>query len=219
VNRRARYLKRYFPEAMAHPVLDVGCGPGTHLYSFAEGSVGLDGRDLIDRPGYGFAKWDFASDISDTLRRAGKPPAFKYVWTNDVIEHVLSPHDYLLNLRRALQDDGLLFVGLPLVNPIGRPSWTANRKNPLHLFGGFLSQDHINFFTFPTLLHTARYAGFEPVGWYSPLLPGKRPIMTGLEPVTVLALRKVADFQYGPKAYKTLDASGRLKWKELVSTH
>jgi SAM-dependent methyltransferase len=215
-SRRIKHLLRHFSQVQHEPVLDVGCADGTHLYNFGHGSIGLDGRDFVAREGYHIIRWNFESDIRETLEARGLSNQFNHVWCSDVFEHVLSPHQFLLNLRRVLTDDGLLFLGVPLTNPLGLQA-LATRRNFINFFCGFLSQDHVNFFTFQTLRYTVAFAGFELVAWYSPFLPMmRRPPWSGLEPVTVMALRKVRDFQYGPKAYKTLDEDGRLRWKEIV---
>ena len=215
VTRRIRWLRRHFPEAIRNPVLDIGCGDFVHLTSFAPGSIGMDGRELTPPVGYHFVRWNFDEDIADRLRASGQPMRFKTILCNDVIEHVLAPHLLLLNLRRALADDGLLFLGVPLVNPLAFPR-LQTRSNVFNYFCGFLSQDHLNFFSFQTFRRTVEFAGFDCAGWYSPFLPFRRPPMSGFEPVTVLALRKIADWNYGPKAFKRLDAGGHLVWKPGV---
>jgi len=215
MNRRLGFLKSNYPDAFMVPVLDVGCGGGVHLFNFHEGSVGMDGRAFDSRPGYAFIKWNFEDDISTTLQESSLSTKFKYVWCNDVFEHVLAPHLFLLNLRRALSDDGILFLGVPLVNRLAFPK-LQTRNNVFNLFCGFRSQDHVNFFTYSTLKYTVECAGFDLDGWYSPFLPGKRAPMIGVEPATIFALRKASGFNYGPKAYKVLDENGELQWKDLV---
>lgn len=210
-----RWLARHFAAALASQALDIGCGDFVHLRSLAAGSVGLDGRELTPPPGYHFLRWNFDDDISDLLAARSLPSRFGTIVCNDVLEHVLAPHQFLLNIRRVLTDDGIFFLGVPLVNPLAFPRMQT-RSNLFNYFCGYLSQDHVNFFTYSTIRHTVQFAGFNCVGWYSPFMRLKRPIMTGLEPVTVLALRKVADWNYGPKAYKSLDAAGRLQWKPYV---
>lgn len=200
---------------MSEKALDIGCGNFIHLRNFAAGSVGLDGRDLIAPPGYLFARWNFEVDISEALAARGLPRCFRTILCNDVLEHVLGPHQFLLSVRRVLDDNGLLFLGVPLVNPLAFPTMQT-RSNVFNYFCGFLSQDHVNFFTFSTILHTVKFAGFRCTGWYSPFLNFRRPWMTGLEPVTVLAVRKVANWNYGSKAYKSLDPNGNLKWKPYI---
>ncbi len=216
MNRRIRFLKKNYPLVFSSPVLDVGCGDSVHLFDFPLGSVGMDGRTFEPRQGYEFIKWSFEEDISSTLQKNGQSSKFQYVWCNDVLEHSLAPHLLLLNLRRSLSDDGILFLGVPLVNFLAFPKFQT-RGSVFNLFCGFKSQDHINFFTFSTLKHTAQYAGFEIDGWYSPFLSGKRPPMIGIEPVTLLALKKKPNFNYGPKAYKVLDNEGFLKWKDIIT--
>jgi hypothetical protein len=215
--RRIRWLSRHFPAAISTQALDIGCGDFLHLRSFPPGSVGLDGRELSAPLGYHFARWNFEDDISDLLAARGLPTRFRAILCNDVLEHILAPHQFLLNVRRVLDDDGILFLGVPLVNRLAFPSMQT-RTNLFNYFCGFLSQDHVNFFTFATLRHTVQFAGYDCIGWYSPFLNLRRPFMTGLEPVTVLALKKIANWSYGPKAYKSLDASGRLQWKPYLGT-
>jgi SAM-dependent methyltransferase len=214
--RRIRFIRSHYPWSLEQRALDVGCGGFAHLVKFPAGSIGLDGRDLDPPAGFHFVRWNFDLDISDTLSAAGHPPRSRVIWCSDVLEHAPSPHVFLLNLRRALAEDGVLFLGVPLVNPLAFPR-LQTRTNVFNAFCGFLSQDHVNFFTFKTLRHTVQFAGFELDGWYSPFINLRRPWVTGLEPVTVLALKRVPDWNYGPKAYKELDARGYLSWKSHVA--
>jgi SAM-dependent methyltransferase len=210
---RMGFCKARFPDLHASMVLDVGCGDGKHLAHFGPGSVGLDGRRLANADGYRFLQWSFDTDASKLLADNGIAP-FRYVWCSDVFEHHPSPHLFLLDLRRCLDPDGVLLLGVPLVNPIGALSWSG-RSRVLNYFRGYLSQDHVNFFSFKALKYTVEYCGFEVLDWYSPFVPFRRPYMSGLEPITVLALRAVPGYQYGPKAFKRLDDDGYLRWKSL----
>ncbi len=177
----------------------------------------MDGQDVTPPDGKGFLRWNFQSDIKTVLAENGLPTAFQYVWCSDVFEHVLSPHEFLLNLRRTLKPGGLLFLGVPLVNLLGRPG--TKRNSPFNYFRGYLSQDHVNFFTFASLRHTVEFAGFKLVDWYSPFLLGmRRPPRIGIEPVTVMVLRPIPDFQYGTKAAKEL-IDGQLVWKGYIADH
>lgn len=215
LTHRIGWLRRHFPEVFRNPVLDIGCGDFVHLTSFAPGSIGMDGRELMPPAGYHFLRWNFEEEITGLLRSSGYQTRVATILCNDVLEHVLAPHLLLLNLRRALADDGLLFLGVPLVNAFAFPR-LQTRSNIFNYFCGFLSQDHLNFFSFRTLRLTVEFAGFDCVGWYSPFLPLRRPPMSGIEPVTLLALRKIPSWNYGPKAYKRLDPGGHLVWKPDV---
>ncbi len=212
---RLEFALRNYPRLTSVPVLDVGCGLGRQLARFGPGSVGLDGRAATTDEGRSVLQWNFDDDIVGILRAANLEP-FEYVWCSDVFEHHPAPHLFLLNLRRALAEEGVLFLGVPLVNWLGRLP-VLRGSSLLNYFRGFQSQDHVNFFRMSTLLPTVQFAGFRVESWYSPFLPLRRPPMIGLEPITVLALRRISQFNYGPKAYKVLDADGNLKWKELSS--
>lgn len=216
--RRIAHILKLYPDVAKEAVLDVGCGvPTPHLRHFGPGSVGVDGQDVVPPKGKHFLRWNFQSDIKPLLEQNGFPRQFKYVWCSDVFEHVLAPHEFLLNLRRTLRPDGVLFLGVPLVNPLGRRG--TPRNSPLNYFGGYLSEDHVNFFTAASLRHTVEFAGFEVIDWYSPFLLGvRKPPRIGIEPVTILMLRSVADFQYGPKSYKEL-VDGYMTFKGMIASH
>jgi len=175
VPRRVAHFMHVYPELRTEPVLDVGCGVNTvHLRYFAPGSIGIDGAEVQPPEGRSFLRWNFSADIRTQLEENALQSTFQFVWCQDVFEHVLAPHEFLLNLRRSIKLDGYLFLDVPLVNKLG--TYAESRNNPLNYFRGFLSQDHVNFFTFNTLRYTAEYAGFECVDWYSPFFKGwKRP--------------------------------------------
>lgn len=213
-HKRIEYALKYFPDLSEYPVLDVGCGDAVHLRYFVKGSVGLDARQLsIQNSHYKFIQWNFEEDILDTLRIHGLNK-FKYIWSSSVIEHVMSPHLFLINIRRALEDEGLLFLGCPLINKIA--SFKLIRKSRIYnYFHGFLSQDHVNFFNYKTLRLTCEFAGFKLLSKYSPFFPLRDSPLIGIEPFIMLVLKKKENFQYGHKAYKRLDADGRFQWKQL----
>ena len=218
MTRRMAHVLKTYPAIRTTPVLDVACGVRVpHLRHFADGSVGIDGDNVQVPPGKHFARWNFQNDIKTMLEEHGLQSTFDYVWCSDVFEHVLNPHEFLLNLRRTLRSDGILFLGVPLVNLFGRLPKAP--RSFLNNFYGYLSQDHVNFFTFTTLRYTVEFAGYELVDWYSPFLQGvRRPLRTGVEPVTVMMLRPISGFQYGPKAYKEL-VDGKLVWKGHIAAH
>ncbi len=217
VPRRIEHFKCTYPSLFEEPVLDVGCGVNvTHLRFFSKQSIGIDGAAVVPPEGMSFVRWNFSDDIGSLLLESNLPDTFNHVWCQDVFEHVLTPHEFLLNLRRVLKPAGTLYLGVPLVTALG--NFSAGRNSFLNYFQGFLSSDHVNFFTYKTLIYTVEYAGFKVIDWYSPFLVGrKKPFLLGIEPVTVLVLRKVSDFQYGPKAAKELK-DGRLQWRGFIAS-
>ena len=213
---RISWALKYFPEIAKNSVLDVGCGDAVHLYKMGKNSLGLDGRNLIVKDKFNFLQWNFEDDILDLLIE-NKYKKFDYIWSSSVIEHVLSPHLFILNMRRALTDNGILFVGVPLVNKTGEINLLRKFKSH-SLFHGFLSQDHINFFSYKTLVYTLEFAGFEIIGRYSPFITSKKSVMLGCEPFTMLACRKIHNFQYGEKSYKKI-VDDKLVWKDISSAN
>jgi SAM-dependent methyltransferase len=182
-------------------VLDVGCGRGDYLEYFGPGSVGLDlnpaaaiERGLVART------WNFADGIPTDLRAQ-----FDAVWCSNLFEHVLAPHQFLIDLRMATAPPGRLFLALPNTTRYSGRSWH-----------GYLAADHINFFTPRTLECTLTRAGYQIDFLGSPSIPqlplGVAARLGRVAPVLLAAATMIPDFQYPEKAHKRLVA-GQIEWK------
>jgi SAM-dependent methyltransferase len=91
-------------------VLDVGCGnkPYVSLYRAKE-YVGLE----IDTPGNRTAK--AADQYYDGERFPFEQRSFDAVVSNQVFEHVSNPDQFLKEVSRVLQDNGLVLLTVPFV--------------------------------------------------------------------------------------------------------
>jgi SAM-dependent methyltransferase len=179
-------------------VLDLGCGPGTYLAHFGKGSVGLDiSPERARAKGLDARFWDFTKGIPSDLRE------FDSVWCSNLLEHVLAPHAFLIELRHTLRSDGLLLVVIPQTSRVALGPWK-----------GSLAKDHVNFFTPLTLKLTVERAGYD-IEWLgAPSVPDRFPGFLRrlrLGPSVLVAARPIPDFQYPEKAHKRL-VEGRIEY-------
>lgn len=134
-------------------MLDLGCGYGEYLVKFGEGSLGVTTnpeeveygarRNLQIRLGN--------VEFIDTL---GLNEQFEGVWANNVFEHLLSPHAFLMKLKSISGDETLLVVGVPVIPRIASLVM-------LRWFRGVLAGAHVNFFTRESLRLTIERAGWK----------------------------------------------------------
>lgn len=135
-------------------VLDIGCGYGEYMQRFGTSSVGITSRAVEVE--YGKIKnrdirIGNAEALAETLATGEQ---FDVFWCNNILEHLLSPHAFLVHLKEYAKKDSLLILGTPMVPSL--PILTKLRK-----FRGALAVEHINFFTYKTYELTARYAGWN----------------------------------------------------------
>lgn len=133
-------------------VFDIGCAYGEFLAHFGKGSIGvcLEPKEIE----YGTKKGldirfgnvedkDFKLDAT-----------FDAIFANNILEHLLSPHSFLCEVKKYLKPNGILILGVPCIPKL---SFLMRFKK----FRGSLARLHINFFTKDTLANTARFAGWD----------------------------------------------------------
>lgn len=134
-------------------VLDIGCSFGEFLAHFGNESVGIS--ISADEVAYGKSE---GLDIRHGNIEEGAlhlEKQFDVIFANNIFEHLYSPHDFLNKIKAHLKQDGILILGVPCIPKI--VSLTHFRK-----FRGAFAEQHINFFTRDTLLHTVERAGWTP---------------------------------------------------------
>lgn len=203
--RRLAFANRHF-ELDRAGVLDIGYSDGHYLAHFGPGSVGIDvQQQAVERArarGLDARRVDITNGLPPDLRSA-----FDAVWCSNILEHVLRPHEFLLEIRRVLRPGGVLVAVVPLT-----------RRLPAGPWRGFLAADHVNFFTPRTLRLTVERAGYRVdfLGWgvgaRAPRWLARAPVPVA--PNAVVVARPVPDFQYPPKAHKLLDVEGRIVFKQ-----
>lgn len=135
-------------------VLDVGCGVGSHMQRFGTSSVGLTTNPkevalgkIINRD-IRLGNVERINEIFDETEK------FDVIWCNNIFEHLLSPHAFLVNLKKFSHDDTLIILGTPM---IPWPPFLMRIKK----FRGALATPHINFFTYDSYRYTVLFAGWQ----------------------------------------------------------
>lgn len=136
------------------PVCDIGCGFGEYLRFFGKGSVGV--TTTLEEMEYGKNNnlkiiFGNAETIEKVFSQGEK---FQAIWANNLFEHLLSPHAFLMNLKKLSDDEAVVILGVPVIPKIEsliRLSW----------FRGALATNHISFFTAKTLALTVMKSGWN----------------------------------------------------------
>ena len=140
-------------------VLDLGCSYGEYLIYFGAGSVGLDVQDrcvaFARALGLEAYQCDLESDPLPVPRRH-----FDAIWCSNLLEHVTSPHRFLLKVREHLHEDGLLFLVVPTFPENGLVRRAIQRFAPAH-WQGIFAADHVNGFTRQTLPFMVERSGYR----------------------------------------------------------
>lgn len=136
-------------------VLDLGCGYGSYLVRFGPDSVGLD---LSEKHVAFVRRLGFESHRVNLEAGFGFKSEFDAVWATDILEHLFSPHLFLLHCKEALKPEGLLFICVPLI-----PKNLLQQIIPRLILGfdGYASPAHINAFTRETVCFGIERAGFQ----------------------------------------------------------
>ncbi len=177
-------------------VLDIGCGFGEYLRHFGSGSMGITTTEEEVR----YAK-DNRLDVmfanAERLENLNTNKKFNGIWANNLFEHLLSPHSFLITLKKFANDGTVAIIGVPVVpKPVSflRLKW----------FRGALASNHINFFTHRTLQLTVERAGWR-VSEVRPFLFKNKILDVLVRPFAphlyVVAFNN-ANFTYPPKKLK-----------------
>jgi hypothetical protein len=181
--------------------LDVGAGIGHYLQFMPPGSIGLDIKEDKSK---NILYWNFLESFPEEVLGS-----VEVVWCSNLIEHVLDPHKFLINLRNVFgtEKESILLISCP--NSI------FFKKGP---WKGTLASDHVNFFTLNTLRLTLQFAGYEIRFAGTPSFP-KLPVWISrvlgpFGPTLLIAAQPISNFQYGEKAHKVLLEGNQIKFKD-----
>ncbi|MDC1205239.1 class I SAM-dependent methyltransferase [Candidatus Pacebacteria bacterium] len=174
--------------------LDMGCGYGAYMQRFGSGSVGVTTTQHEVEYGKEIGKNIIFGNVELLDKALQENNTFEVFWANNLFEHLLSPHAFLVHLKKFAKSDALLILGVPVVPKI-------SNLMRIRKFSGSLASPHINFFTKETLMLTAQRAGWDVLEMRSFAFPSKHldHATHMLMPHLYLVAKNNADYEYPPK--------------------
>lgn len=189
-------------------VFDIGCGYGEYLSLFGKGSFGITSTqsevDEAKKRGL-----DVFKSNAELISREEIKKDFEVIWSNNLFEHLLSPHYFLMRLRAVSRDGVLMVLGVPVIPKIA--SLIRLKK-----FRGSLATNHINFFTKETLRLTVERAGWK-IKEARPFFSRFKMLdefLSFLSPHIYIVAEKDVSFKYPDK--KVSEWSGESYYEEIL---
>jgi SAM-dependent methyltransferase len=133
-------------------VLDIGCSYGEFLACFGEGSMGVSISP--DEAAYGRARGLEIHEGNIEDPAFSLTQRFDVIFANNIFEHLLAPHTFLITIKKFLKPDGILILGVPCI-----PKIVSLMR--IGKFRGALATGHINFFTRETLIESVKHGGWD----------------------------------------------------------
>ena len=175
--------------------LDLGAGDGTYLRFMNEKSFGLDIKQNLEKKIY---SWNFNDKVPVTYTATAD-----LIWCSALIEHVLRPHEFLVEIKKFLKHNGVVVIIAPLTHIF----------NPLFLSGTYHG-DHVNFFNLTTLKLTIERAGYEILFKGSPSFKRIGQKFYLISPNVMIVAKPIQNFQYPQSAHKYLENNQHIQFKE-----
>ncbi len=142
-------------------ILDIGCGNGKMGSALVVKGAVVAGCDISEHA-VSIAKqslqevfvFDVANDNFSLLKKD-----FDIIIASELIEHLFSPEEFLLNIKSVMSKESSLILTTP-----NFLMWTNRIKMLLGRFRytkvGFLDESHIHFFTYDSLRELLKQTGF-----------------------------------------------------------
>ncbi len=134
-------------------VLDLGCDYGEYLVEFDKMSVCV--TSTLDEVEFGKQRnIRIVRGNVEFIDELGLNESFEGIWANNLFEHLLAPHAFLIKLKTVADPKTTLILGVPVV-----PRIASLMK--ITRFRGALAGAHVNFFTRETLRLSVEKAGWK----------------------------------------------------------
>lgn len=180
-------------------ILDIGSGFGNSLLYWGKNSEGVEIQREMVQVLKACGKKVHQINVEETLDKIGKEK-FDGIYCSNLIEHLVAPHLFLLRLHSLLKKNGVLALAHPITPPFPL-DWGWKQ-----VFGyqGWMSVEHINFFTPKTIKLMLERSGFEVINQYNPGLLRHRRVMWLSQLIApwgadILSMARKRTFRYSPK--------------------
>jgi SAM-dependent methyltransferase len=178
-------------------VLDIGCGVGSHMQRFGPGSVGITSNPHEVTLGKEINRDIRLGNVELLAEAMPASEKFDVIWCNNIFEHLLSPHAFLVHLKTHAHPDTIIILGTPMVPT---PSLLMKIKK----FRGALASPHVNFFTAKTYELTTQFSGWD-IQTITPYYTSSSLINSLIKPFMphlYLVAKNNTDYRYPPKKLK-----------------
>ena len=139
-------------------LLDVGCSTGFFLDEARKKGWQVQGVEL-SRWAAKIAREKFSIEVMNSTLKQAKLPANSYdvIVLHDTIEHVINPREMLVEIRKILKPDGILYINTPDIQSL------ASRVLKAKWWG--INRHHLFYFSRKTLSRLLEASGFKSVRW------------------------------------------------------
>lgn len=139
-------------------MLDVGCSTGFFLDEAKKKGWQVQGVELSLWAAK-IARDKFDIEVINSTLKQAKLPANSYdvIVLHDTIEHVLNPKEMLMEIRRLLKPDGVVYINTPDIQSL------ASRVLKAKWWG--INRHHLFYFSRKTLNRLLEAAGFKSIHW------------------------------------------------------
>ena len=182
--------------------LDIGSSYGQTLLHWGKDSEGFDVSDRFVQFMQSLGKEVHRGNVEDGFPML-QPESYDAIFTNNLLEHLVSPHLFLVRLFSLLKPGGVLAIGHPVVPP--QPFRFLRKAIG---FQGWLAAEHINFFTPQTARLFLQRSGFQIEKQYFSAFASVASLSRLTVPFGVHCLsvcRKIDNYKYSSKRAAEFD--------------
>tara|TARA_R110000868_G_scaffold75153_7_gene217110 strand:+ start:2653 stop:3375 length:723 start_codon:yes stop_codon:yes gene_type:complete len=171
VARATKRVKRYAHLAKGRKFIDIGCSVGTAVAAAQSQGFEAYGIDL-DTQSIDFARRTFpkakfhAGPVEDVPAEWGQ---FDFIYTSEVIEHLLDPHLLLDTIEKIATPDALLYITAPDSGHFMVP-------RDFFTWQGFVPPEHLNYFTKDHMRRLLDAHGFDVLKIELSMKPGIKAV-------------------------------------------
>lgn len=167
----------YIPENLSK-TLDVGCATGLFSANL-KGKINIEAWGIeMHRESAEIAKQKLDKVLIgsfDEIKDQLPLGYFDCVFFNDVLEHMVSPEECLIDIRNSVSENGVVLASIPNIRYIGAMREYLFDKDWKYQESGVMDKTHLRFFTKKSIMRMFDKCGYtiqtiegiNPIGKYS----------------------------------------------------